>query len=79
MTRKCEVLFSLTTKVERCLDCPFFGTEGGPGPIMVCNHPFWNTKAPYAGCIITQENRTGIPEACPLRKLPVMTEVRIAE
>jgi hypothetical protein len=47
--------------------CPYFDTEGMEHS-MVCNHPFWKDKEPYANYIITQDNR-GIgkfPKKCPL-------------
>ena len=55
-------------KIERCYhECPHFGLEGGPSPTMICNHPYWNDKGAYAGCIISHpECDEGFPPTCPL-------------
>ena len=36
---------------------------------MMCGHPFWDDKEPYAGAIITHENSKDgkFPELCPLK------------
>lgn len=59
-----------TVEIDRCYHtCPYFTLEGGPGPIMVCSHPFWNDKDAYAGCIISHpECDDGFPSLCPLFK-----------
>jgi hypothetical protein len=59
-----------TVEISRCYhECPHFGLEGGPSPTMICNHPRWNDKGPYAGCIISHpECDNGFPQMCPLYK-----------
>lgn len=56
--------------IEKCFHtCPYFETEGGPGPIMVCGHPFWKDKGCYDKMIISHpECDTGFPKKCPLLK-----------
>ena len=56
-------------EIERCYhECPHFGIDGGPGPVMVCQHPFFNGKG-YEGCIISHpECDEGFPKDCPLLK-----------
>jgi len=54
--------------VTKCWNsCDFYGTVEN---CMVCNHPFFDNKGSYAGCIITHENSRDdkIPEKCPLRQ-----------
>jgi len=57
-------------EIERCYhECPYFGLEGGPSPTMICNHPFWDDKGAYAGCIISHPAcDDGFPPLCPLFK-----------
>jgi len=59
-----------TVEITRCYhECPFFGLEGGPGPMMCCQHPYFDDKDPYAGCIISHpECDEGFPKKCPLMK-----------
>lgn len=54
--------------VERCYHtCPHFGLDGGPGAVMICNHP----QAPDSGHIISHPDcETGFPAKCPLRNAP---------
>jgi hypothetical protein len=55
-------------------ECPYFYLDGGPGPIMACNHP--ETKANFAMTqnladiyiISHPQCDTGFPVRCPLRK-----------
>ena len=52
--------------------CPFFGLDGGPGPVMYCQHPSFTD---YEGFIINQSNCHGrVPDECPLRKEPAVIE-----
>lgn len=45
-------------------NCPYFGLDGGPSPVMVCNHP----KTEDDRYIISHpECDTGFPAKCPLR------------
>lgn len=55
---------TLTKVIEHCYhECPHFGLEGGPGPIMVCKHP----EAEDNGLIISHPDcDIGYPEKCPL-------------
>jgi hypothetical protein len=57
-----------TKEITQCYhECPFFGLEGGPSPTMCCQHPYWNNKGAYAGCIISHpECDNGFPPQCPL-------------
>ncbi len=50
--------------IERCRDCPHFGIDGGPSPIMVCNH----SKAPNQGYIISRPFDDSFPPLCPLKE-----------
>jgi len=55
---------TLTKNIERCYhECPYFELDGGPSPVMVCDHP----KAPDSGYIISHPQcMNGFPEKCPL-------------
>jgi len=55
-----------TKEIGRCYqECPHFGLEGGPGPVMVCGHP----DAPLTGYIISHPDcDRGFPKECPLTK-----------
>lgn len=60
-----------TIEINRCYhECPHFGLSGYPGPIMVCDHPFWKDhEDPYDACIISHpECDNGFPSRCPLFK-----------
>ena len=55
-----------TVEINRCYhECPYFGTEGGPGPVMVCNHPK-NKTMEEAYIISHPECDDGFPDECPL-------------
>jgi|AntAceMinimDraft_18_1070375.scaffolds.fasta_scaffold04883_5 hypothetical protein len=62
------VIPSKTVTITKCFhECPYFSTEGGPSPIMVCNHPYFDDKEPYDNCIIHHPQcDTGFPDDCPL-------------
>jgi hypothetical protein len=53
-------------EISRCYhECPYFINDGGPGPVMVCNHP----KAEDSGYIIDHPDcDNGFPKKCPLLK-----------
>lgn len=64
--------------VECCYECPMKSTDGGgPGPVMVCEHPLfdWARKvaenkggyfSPYNAAILNNtEYRNGFPDLCP--------------
>ena len=55
-----------TKDISKCYqECPYFGLEGGPGPVMVCKHP----KAEDGGYIISHPQcDTGFPKKCPIVK-----------
>lgn len=56
---------TLTLDVPCCSGCPCHDIDGGPGPVMVCNHP----RAPDHGYIISHpECDTGFPQKCPFRE-----------
>lgn len=60
---------TLEKEVRFCRECPYFGMDGGPGPVMVCEHP----KAPDQGYIISHPVcDTGFPEKCPLMNPSIM-------
>jgi len=64
--------------INCCFDCPFRGSVGGPGPVMVCEHPVfeWADKvarnkneyfSPYNAAILSNvEYKSGYPDLCPL-------------
>lgn len=56
--------------IQRCKDeCPYFGIDGGPGPVMICKRP----DAIRQGYIISHPDcDSGFPRECPLivGKLP---------
>lgn len=53
----------VTIELERCRNqCPYFGIDGGPGPVMVCDHP----EAPSPYIVSHPECDDGFPEECPL-------------
>lgn len=61
-----KIFLTLTDKHEfsECYQsCPFFDTWGGPGPIMVCNHPGVEDGR---GIISHPECEGGFPPKCPL-------------
>jgi len=60
-------------RIARCYhECPYFGLDGGPGPIMVCEHPTLRGKGIEDAAIIHHPDcDTGFPKLCP--------EVRIQE
>jgi len=62
---KVKVTKVSTVEISRCYhQCPYFSVEGGPGPIMICNHP--EVENPH---IITHPKCvSGFPEKCPLLK-----------
>lgn len=57
---------SVEKEIDRCYhQCLYFGLEGGPGAVMICNHP----KAPKKGFIISHPDcDNGFPKDCPLLK-----------
>ena len=62
-------------EINRCYsECPYFGVEGGPGPIMVCNHP----KADNLYIISHPECDSGFPDQCPL-KLELLEAIKKAD
>jgi len=53
-------------EISRCYhECPYFGLDGGPGPVMVCNHP---SLSGWEGMDIIShpECVNGFPKKCPL-------------
>lgn len=59
-----EIEVTYTKKISRCYHtCPYFDLEGGPGPIMVCNHP---DLSDGRGIITHPECDDGFPPKCPL-------------
>ena len=60
------IIVVYSKKIDRCYhECPYFGIDGGPGPVMVCNHP----NAEDNGLIISHpECDNGFPLRCPLLK-----------
>lgn len=71
------------TWIERCVECPYFGTDdSGPGPVMICEHPSFK-KGTYDGAIISHpECDTGFPKKCPLinnRDKTILTPKQCAE
>jgi hypothetical protein len=51
--------------IEKCYhECPYFGIEGAPGSVMMCNHP----EAPDIYIISHPECDNGFPKLCPLIK-----------
>ena len=70
---KIKVTIVIETEIERCYhECPYFQLDGGPGPIMICGHPYFNDKGAYAGCIISHPDcDNGFPKECPLLKIKI--------
>jgi len=59
----------IKTKITSCYhECPYFSLDGGPGPVMMCNHPYFKDKEGYAGAIINHDEdiKNGFPTKCPL-------------
>lgn len=49
--------------ISRCYhECPYFRLDGGPGPVMTCEHP----QADSIYIISHPECDTGFPARCPL-------------
>jgi len=61
-----KVTRTITKEISKCYhQCPYFELEGGPGPVMVCEHP----EAENTGYIISHpECDNGFPKECPLMK-----------
>ena len=64
----------------KCNGCEYLGDDGGgPGPVMICEHPYFSDKDCYAGAICEHdfENRgTVISNECPkVRKENTMPKV----
>lgn len=59
-----KVVRTITEDIDQCYhQCPYFQTEGGPGPVMCCGHP----DAPDDGLIISHPQcDNGFPDKCPL-------------
>jgi hypothetical protein len=57
----------VTKTISRCVECPYFGNDGGgPGQIMICEHPAF-VRGTYEGAIISHPTcDVGFPEKCPL-------------
>lgn len=49
-------------KTTKCGECRHRGSDGGPGPVMVCEHP----AAPDSGYIIAWEGGERVSYRCPL-------------
>jgi len=62
-------------KISKCYqDCPYFDIDGGPGPVMTCNHPKTIALSDKIGTeafyIISHPDcDTGFPKKCPLKSL----------
>lgn len=56
--------------ISRCYhECPFFRLDGGPGPVMYCDHPSLRGKGMEAQFIISHPDcDNGFPKGCPLTK-----------
>ena len=54
-------------EIHRCYhECPYFGLEGGPGPMMVCLHPtLKGLGIEHAAIIDHPDCDTGFPKLCP--------------
>jgi len=53
----------ITKNITRCYhQCPYFALDGGPGPVMCCDHP----KAEHWGIISHPDCDNGFPKKCPL-------------
>ena len=65
-----KVIACKEVMVTRCYnECPFFGLDGGPGPVMYCDHPTLRGKGMEAQFIISHPDcDTGFPTDCPLLK-----------
>ena len=62
-----KIKVNVTKEIERCVDCPFHGIDGGPSPVMMCFHPSATTLE-LAYIIHSPECNNGFPERCPLLK-----------
>jgi hypothetical protein len=73
-----------TTTVTHCIHgCPFWGTKGGSGTPMICKHPaledemlMRNRLMPKIDYFIHKDS---VPDNCPLKTHPVITEVKFGE
>lgn len=66
---KKQIIVILKKTIDHCAnECPYFKLDGGPGPIMYCSHPSFDSSS-YDGYIISHpECDTGFPKKCPLFK-----------
>ena len=53
--------------IKRCYhECPYFGLDEGPSPMMVCEHPVLaGLSIEHAAIISHPDCDTGFPEKCP--------------
>jgi len=53
-----------------CTECEYKGTDGcGPGPVMICLHPYFKDCEWYADAIISWVDGKAMSKKCPkLRK-----------
>lgn len=64
-----KIKVTITKEISRCYhECPHFGLDGGPGAVMVCNHPDGNLPGypPGYGIISHPDCDSGFPKLCPL-------------
>jgi len=61
-----EITVVYSKKIKECYhECPYFEIDGGPGPVMICNHP----EVKNNGLMIRHpECDNGFPPGCPLLK-----------
>ena len=58
-------------KISLCTNCKFRTTDGcGPGPVMICDHPYFKNAKEYEDAIIRwatldNGNREAISDECP--------------
>jgi hypothetical protein len=65
-----KVKVVIEKEIDHCYhSCPFFELDGGPGPVMYCNHPFFD-GADFTDRFIISHPKcdTGFPDKCPLSK-----------
>lgn len=57
-------------EISQCYhECPYFTLDGGPGSVMVCDHPKAPGEGIAKGMIISHPDcAAGFPKLCPLRQ-----------
>lgn len=59
------VKIKVEKEIERCCDCPFYIMHGGPGSVMICNHPSVKTMEEAYDLVSHLICNVSFPDKCP--------------